>query len=470
MSFFSSIAHKLRITKARASLPVAERGAFVPDLALWNQGARIGGGITPSQITSIIRSADAGEMRRLMDLANECRQRDTHLQAVLSTSEETIASLPWQLVAPDGDDERAKDRRAREWVEGVLRAIPNFPILLGHLAGAVFYSYAVSETLWRKEDGRLVPYDFRPLAHRRFGFRIADGTFVWRDEGTAYDGIDFRTEHPHKFVVSQPRVTGDVKNREGLCRSLVWMSVMRNWSIGDWLKTAEVSWKPWRIGEYEKNGSSTEDKDALEDVLRRLTTDGAAVIPKTSNIRIEWPGGTSNQSRTHGELVNVLGMEMSKCVLGQTETTQSSSSSGYAQAKIHNDVRKDLRDARARQVATDITRDIVASMVALNFGKDVAVPQFVFITQDPVDLKAFGEALKLCVGVGMPIPTGWACDQAGVPERKGDEPILIGASSFAVTSVPKPGEEPDDGEPEDDPEIPIDEGEPEDDDEADKTA
>lgn len=453
-----TVARALGLTAAQTRAPKlssSERGAVVPDLALWNASSRIGGGVTPARITSIIRMADNGDMRQLMDLANECRQRDAHLQAVLGTNEETIAALPWQLV-PSSQNERARDRRAREWCETALRANPHLPRLIGHLAGAVYYSYAVSETLWGKSSGRLVPTEFRPLAPRRFGFRPYDGLFVWRDAGMGQDGIDFRAQHPHKFIISQPRVTGDIPNREGLCRSLVWMSVFRNWVISDWLKTAEISWKPWRIGTYQKNGSTTEDRDDLESVMRQLTTDGAAVIANTSDIKIQWPGGTTGTARTHGDFVNALGQEMSKAVLGQTETTQSSASSGYAQARVHNEVRHDLREARARQIAADITRDLVASMILLNFGSSVAVPRFEFITQDPTDLRSFGEALNSMVQAGVPVPVAWALEQAGIPSRKGDEPVL-GQSSEAGESEPST-------EPEDDGSVDVeieDEPEPE---------
>ncbi len=460
MSLLTSIASALGFQSKRARLASADRGAVVGDLSLWNQSARIGGGITPQRISAIVRMADGGDMRQMMDLANECRQRDAHLQAVLATNEETIAALPWQLVG--AEDERAKDRRAREWCERVLRQNPAFPRLIGSLAGAVYYAYAVNETFWEKQDGKLVPVDFKPLAPRRFGFRLEDGRFVWRDEGTDWKGIDFRAEHPHKFVVSQPRVTGDIPNREGLCRCLVWMSVFRNWVIADWLKTAETSWKPWRIGTYDKSTNAEEDKTTLEDVMRRLTTDGAAVLPKTMTIDVQWPQGTAGSRSTHAEFVNVLGMEMSKATLGQTETTQSSAASGFAQAKVHNEVRRDLREARACQIAADITRDLIASMIALNFGLDVAVPRLEFITQDAVDLKAFSEALGNLKNAGLRIPQAWAREQAGIPEpNEGEE--CLGDAEIPIDEQP-----PEDGNGNPDPsssppakdETPADNGQP----------
>ena len=424
----------------------AGKGAqAIPDLPLWNQTARIGGGLTPSKIASIIREADGGDIRRLKDLANECRQRDAHLQAVLSVSEESIAGLPYQVVAPlvpGAKKPRAKDKRAATWVEETLRACTGVHRLIAVLAGAVFYGFTVVEIIWRKEGSKLVPDRFVLVAPRRFRFRREDGQLVWQDDGGPE--VDLQATHPNKFILSCPRVNGDVSQREGLDRVLVWMSAMRNWGIGDWLKTGEMSWKPWRIGTYKKGaGTSREDREDLESIMRRLTTDFSAVIPDSCDVKIEWPGGASQTRSSHAEIVNTLANEMSKAVLGQTETTQSSASSGYAQAKVHDAVRKDMRESRARQIAADLTRDLITPMIRLNFGDSVAVPTFEFVTQDPIDLKAFSEAIKNLREAGARVPEEWAHEQAGMPVPKDGERLIGGA---IAGEEPEEGEEGSDGE------------------------
>jgi phage gp29-like protein len=431
-------------------MPSGARGQIVPDLALWSQATRIGGGITPSRVSAIIREADTGESRRLIDLANECRQRDAHLQAVLATSEESIASLPWQVVPTDAKP-RAKDKRAAEWVTEVLRGLPGFQRLIADLAGAVYYSFACDEIAWKNEGGRLIPDRFVHVAPRRFRFRTSDGRLVLHDDGEAE--VVLEEQYPNKFIFSRPRVTGDVPTREGLMRVLVWMSVMRNWALADWLKTGELSWKPWRIGTYKKQGTSPEDIAALESVMRRLTTDFSAVIPDTCSIAIEWPGGTSTRNSTHAEICAALAGEQSKATLGQTETTESSASSGYAQAKVHREVKKDLRDARARHVATDLTRDLIGAMIRLNFGTSVKVPRLEFITQDPIDLKGFSDAVKTFKDATLRMPEKWVREQAGIPEPQNGEDILGGG-------VAGEKEEVDGGVGDDENEEPNDEQEP----------
>lgn len=412
-------------SKARQRLGSSARGQVIPDLSMWNQAARIGGGITPSRISSIIRSADTGDVRALIDLSNECRQRDAHLQAVLGTHEESIAALPYQIVAPiphGSEKAKAKDERAARWVEAQLRANPNIQRLIADLAGSFYYSFSVVEIVWRREGGKLIPDAFLPVAQRRFRFRREDGKLVHCDDGATE--IDFREEYPNKFILSQPRVTGDIPSREGLCRVLIWMSMMRNWDIADWLRTGEMSWKPYRVATYTKATASGQDVDDVKEVMRRMTTDFTAVIPDSTKIDITWPGGSNSGRSTHAELCNVLAQEMSKAVLGQTETTQASASSGYAQAKVHDNVRRDLREARARQIAADITRDLIGPMIRLNFGDGVEIPRFEFVTQDPIDLKSFAEAVGKLVVAGAQIPSAWVNEQAGIPEPKKGEAVL----------------------------------------------
>jgi len=410
--------------KAKQRLNSSSHGEIIPTIGLWNQATRVGGNLTPAVISSIIRESDTGNTRRLIDLANECRQQDSHLQAVLGTHEESISGLAWQVVPPtpySATKPRLKDKKAAAFCEEQLRKNPNTQRLISDLAGAYFYSYAVVEIVWRKVGGKLIPDRFVHVAPRRLRFRREDGLLVLCDDGSTE--VDLAA-HPNKFIVCQPRVNGDTPNREGLARALVWMSAMRRWLIGDWLLTGEMSWKPWRIATYKKDNAGIKDREDLETIVRRMTTDFTAIIPDSTTIDVKWPAGSSSAKSTHSELCTMLANEMSKAVLGQTETTQASSSSGYAQASIHDGVRRDLRESRAKQIAADITRDLIGAMIRLNFGDAVDLPRFAFVTQDALDLKSFGEALKNFRDAGARIPEAWAFEQAGIPEAKKGERIL----------------------------------------------
>lgn len=405
----------------------------------------MGGSLTPQAISSILREAESGDLRRYIDVLNEFRQKDGHLQGILSLVEESIAELPWGLHLPE--TAKARDKRAAAWIEEVLRSckglgddLSSFDDMIAHLCTSFYHGHSVAETSWAKDaQGRLISTGFYLHAARRFAYRNTDSVFIWRDETMPWAGVDIRREMPGKFLVAQPRVNGDVPCREGLGRVLLWASLFRNWTMTDWLRTAELAWKPWRIGYYSKDASK-EDISTLEEVLQKLVTTGTATLADTTNFKAEWPGGNAGGGGkpTHSELHNVVAQEMSKAALGSTETVQSSTSSGYAQAKVHDKVAMRLVRSRAKQIARIITRDLIRWLAVANFGPDIMVPEFRFVIEESVDIATFGAGIEKLVKAGTKLSQDWVRGRIGAPEPKEGEEIL-------EPHAPEPPE-PEDGE------------------------
>ena len=267
------------------------------------------------------------------------------------------------------------------------------------------------------------------------------------------DGVDFLAEWPNKFIVSQPRITGDVQCREGLVRVLMWAGLFRNWTLSDWLKLGEIAWKPWRTGEYQK-GATREDVDALINVLESMTSSGVAMVPDTTKLKVEWPGGQGGVKASHSELFDVVGREMSKAVLGQTLTTEAGKIGSQALGSVHNEIRKDILEADARQLAAVITRDLITPMIRLNFGPTAPVPILRFLTEDAEDLQAFSKSIQQFVDAGLRIPAAWVRDRAGIPDPDEEEEMLGGEEEEAEgepAADGKPAGEPSGSEDEEEP-------------------
>lgn len=435
----------------------------MPDQSIWEQFQRIGGSLTPQVVSEIIRDADSGNMARFVDLANESRQKDCHLQSVLFTRESALAGLKWELHVEGSTKKKPRGQRQVKFIEACLRGHPGLPDLFGHLVGGAYYGFAVAETDFALNGrGQIVPRAFVRHSARRFGFRREDGRLVWSDRSTGFKDVDFRADYPRKFIVSQPRVTGDVESREGLARILVWPALFRNWTIADWLKLAELAWKPWRIGQYEK-GADDEDIAILEAMCRQLVASGSATHPDTVKLNLEWPGGGSGGSKPgHNELFDRMGAEMSKAVLGQTLTTEQGRVGSQALGNVHEGVKKAIRDFDAENVAAVITRDLIRPLIELNFGPSAVVPEFRFITRDAADMKSFAESIEKLTGknVKLRVPADWARDELGIPEPDEDDELLGVHYDVDLSGIddkpendPPEGEddsdEPDDGESQD---------------------
>jgi phage gp29-like protein len=425
--------------KATGTTRRAVAGRVVGEQPLYLQLQRIGGGLTPQQVSSIFREADAGETKRLVDLANEARQKDCHLHSVLGTRELAMQKLAFDTVPykdPGAKKPKLRDRKIAEFVQQTLLNItadetnPENPLadfsgLIAHLTGGNYYGHSTAETIFTKDGRYMVPLGFSLIHQRRFRFNIQNGRLEWFDEGSSKGvGVDLLATYPGKFIQFQPRIMGDVAVREGLVRPLMWAALFRNWDIRDWLQLAELAWKPWRIGKYQKTANA-EDIDDLLALLEQMTASGVATHPETTEVTIEWPknAGAGGKS-THSELAGFMGAEMSKAVLGQTLTTESGDRGARSLGDVHNEVRGDIRDADARAMASIVRRHLIRPLVRLNFGGNVAIPGFRFLTQDAVDVQATSAAVLNLRKAGARIPARWVYDTFGIPEPEDDEECL----------------------------------------------
>jgi|GEM_PF-3585278 len=407
--------HERRLAAPRPARVIAEQPT-------WLQLQRATGGLTPASVSAKLLEADQGRMAALVDLANALRQKDGHLHGILETREVAVQGLKWELELPRKPTKREK--KAAQFVEDAIRA--GVGCAIGQCSSAPFFGYAVTETVYRRSSGYLVPDYFAPVEHRRF---IRQGsTLLWQDQ-QGQPGVDIRAEYPAQFIISRPRVNGDVPCREGLMRVLVWAALFRNWTLTDWLRLGEIAWRPWRTGRYKKEHfAQQEDVDGLVSILDEMSTSGVAVVPDSVELDVQWPKGAANGKGPHAEMFSTMGREMSKAVLGGTETVESSTSSGYAQSKTQDGVRKEKVEADATFIGDDISRDLVSPLTLLNFGSGVRPAKFRLITEDAVDLKAFSESItSLASGAKLRIPAKWARDKAGIPHPADGEEVIGGA-------------------------------------------
>lgn len=442
------------IERATASIVVRQPTAHVvQDQALWRQVRRIGGALTPADVSNIFREADGGDVSRQCDLANEFRQKDGHLHSCLSKMELAVAGLPWAVVPPDKATK--KELKACERIQAWLNELPMAKAFAHHM-GANYYGHAVSEPTYAKEGAFIVPKGFNFVQPRRFGYRLADGAFVFlpnENFGGTSEGSVLSEEHPGRFIESHPRVTGDVGPREGLVRVLMWAALFRNWAISDWLRLAEMAWKPWRIGKHEPSANQ-ETIDSLVTVLDDMSSSGVLVHRTDCEVELKFPeNGASNPQNNHQTLHDTLGREMSKAVLGGTETVESSKASGYAQSKTHESGEDRLTEYRAKAIADDFTHGLILPLTAMNFA-GCRPGRLLLITKDTADLETFSKAIQQFKEAGVPMPLSWIRDEAGIPEPVGEEDVIGGPEDpnnpDETKDEQKPGEEEPKGEAVDD--------------------
>lgn len=415
----------------------------LPSVPLTSQFVRIGGSLTPARVSSILRLADDGYTYELVDLGNEARQKDNHLNCVLQVREGALGQLELRVqpsLERGAKEATLEQRRATELVQdafagatGLNDEVVSLDRTIEHLQGAPFWGYALAETIWQKRSGLLMPAGFICHSPRRFGFDDHGRLVQWDQSGALGGGVKtcVQEKWPGRWVQHQPRVTGDVPAREGLVRSLMWAALFRSWTIADWMRLAELSWKPWREGIYE-DGASTDDIDALEDMLDKLSAAGVATHSKRTDLKIHFPVGMTGIQSQHRELAAFMGEEISKAVLGQTLTTEAGVRGARSLGDVHDRIRRDIRDRDATAMAATLRRDLASWVVRLNLGDAAPVPLVWFDTAEPIDLLEYGQALSALTDAGLRVPAAHVYSMTGVPAPEDDEEVLGGAAPVAA--------------------------------------
>lgn len=149
---------------------------------------------------------------------------------------------------------------------------------------------------------------------------------------SAMDGFEYENM-PFVWVVGK-------KNDLGLLLACSMYAIYKRGTFGDYAQYVEIFGQPVRIMKYDAYDTKT--KQELKGLLDNSGTSLAMMIPKQAEFEM-LDGKTSNgDGKLQIGLKDACNEEMSIAILGNTETTTSSKSSGYAQSKEHGEQQDEL--------------------------------------------------------------------------------------------------------------------------------
>ncbi len=133
-------------------------------------------------------------------------------------------------------------------------------------------------------------------------------------------------EMPFVWVVGK-------KTDLGLLLACSMYAIYKRGNYGDWAQYVEIFGQPVRIIYYDAYDTKT--KTELKTLLDNSGSSLAMMIPKQAQFEM-MDGKTSNgDGKLQGSFKDACNEEMAIAILGNTQTTTSSSGSGYAQSKEH---------------------------------------------------------------------------------------------------------------------------------------
>lgn len=375
-------------------------------------------GLNPVRLAAILRDADEGNVRSQMELFEEMEEKDAHLFAQMQTRKLAVTGLDWEIQPFSPDDEQ--DKTIAEWIKEQLMGLENLDNILTDLLDAIGKGVSIMEIIWDVDsDGFDVIKDIRYVHQKKL-------VWDWQTD----DMLVCTEQFPNgirlpknKFVVHRYRAKSGHPSRAGIMRIVSWMYLFKNYTIKDWVSFCEVYGMPLRIGKYDQ-GASEADKQELLNAIVRIGSDAAGIIPETTMIEFKEASKTTSAD-IYEQLARYCDEQISKAILGQTLTSDSSSGGSYAQSKTHNEVRHDLTTADAKALATTIRRDIIRPLVEYNFGTEANVPFIRFNSDEEEDQKEAVDMYRTLVcDMGLKVPASHVYKRFSIPEPEEGEETL----------------------------------------------
>ncbi|MEX3818012.1 DUF935 domain-containing protein [Paraburkholderia sp. BR14262] len=375
-------------------------------------------GLTPRRLNDILQQAEFGFLIRQHELARDMQERDAHLHAELVKRIRAVVKLNWTVQPPRNAS--AEEKKLAAFVGEQLLDTAEFEDLLFDCLDAILNGFSALELQWARLGSTWVleKHHWRPqywfqLDHEtRMQINLRDGT---------PDGAPLL---PFGWILHRHKSMSGYTARQGLMRVLVWPYLFKNYALGDLAEFLDIYGLPMRVGKYPKNATEQE-KGALMRAILSMGHNAAGIVPQT--MAIEFEEAAKGTDSPFLAMINYCDRAESKAILGQTMSAEAHASGlGSGNAKLHGEVRADIRDADCKVLASTITQQLIYPILALNKGfADVRrCPRLVFDNTEPEDIKIYADAVPKLVASDMRIGRAWLHEKLHIPVPTDDEDVL----------------------------------------------
>lgn len=274
---------------------------------------------------------------------------------------------------------------------------------------------------------------FRIFSVPRKHIRPETGKIVSEQQGS--DGIYYRTPPFDKYVLE----LGHHKDL-GLILQACQYVIYKRGGFGDWANFAQIFGTPFREAKWD--GYNLEVRKQLEFAMENMGNSGYVILPEGSSIQLH----EASNAQSNGELYNTLRRacndELSVLILGQTETTNSSASSGYAQSKTHANVEASINHDDMEDEIAVLNEQVIPILKNLGYPAD---GMFVHEPEaEQVSLKDRTDIIDTVRNkIKTPVDDDYVYETTGIPKPKNYDQLkadMESASAAAAQAAALPPE------------------------------
>ncbi|MDX2110614.1 MAG: DUF935 domain-containing protein [Verrucomicrobiota bacterium] len=392
----------------------------------------VAGRLTPEYLAGILASAMEGDSQALLTLATDMEEREPHYASVIGTRKLAVSGLDFQV---ESVSDNADDVKQADAIRELVRT-DAFSNLLDDLLDALAKGFSVCEIMWERSSTQWWPGEFKWRDPRWFTFHRDTDQIYLRNQTAAIDPPGDPLA-PYKFIVHYPRIRNGLRIYGGLGRLAATSYMCKNYDLRDMMRFLEKFGHPLSLGRYAA-GATESDLATLRRAVIGIGVDAAAILPDSMRIEFEQPPNVTGAEKLFLGIADWLDRQVSKAVLGQTMTTDSGSS--YSQAKVHDEVRDDIKRSDTKKLCATLNRDLVQAFIDLNFGprERGQYPRIYVPFKEEFDPKEFSEALANLVPLGLRVEQSVIRDKMGLPDPdpKAKSEDLLSPPSSSTPVIP----------------------------------
>lgn len=326
-------------------------------------------------------------------------QLDAHLSAVIDKRIMSITNHSLKFL---------RDNKEVEEVSKLIKS-KGFREVLREMMLAKFWGISLIE-LTKDAEGNLFPYSIPRKHIRPRTQHIVNEQYAIETSGINYrEGIYLNT----CIEVGAP-------NDLGLLLKAIPFVIYKRGCWGNWAQYTEVFGMPTKIGRY--SGYDEATRIALEAALDEAGSALSIVLPEEAKLEFLESKTTAASGNLYKDLANACDEQISILILGNTETTKSSASSGYAQSSTHAGQQQQIADDDRAWILGYLETEVRRVLKSMGYPMDGGEWQWE-AEQEHVSLLdrvAIDAALKAS---GLPIDDDYFYEKYSIPKPANYEAV-----------------------------------------------
>ena len=360
--------------------------------------------LTPQRIAQAFDAART-HIDQQMVLAHELEEANYILRGLLATRRAAVLRLQVRIESGDPDDAAAN---AAAEQAGDMTRQPWFYAMAKHLLRSIFTQWSAVELLY--DTQRWAPVGIRPVEPARWHFDRAGRPGFYRRLPRSGDLV---APLAGKYAVMGYDVTA-VAGDFALVRCVALLAYIGMTGLRDWGTMVDQWGIPFIRVQY-KAGMPREQIQRIVDELLSLAARRVIATEEGSQVETdELP-----DQAPHEALQQFCGRAMARLILGQESSSMLREGQATG-ATLQADVRDDIRDDDALQLAAAVNETLLAPWCALRFGGDVAPPRVAWRTREEQDPEQRGRIYEIAQRLGLRVRRAQVYTDLGLDEPGAD--------------------------------------------------